>query len=359
MGAVRTETAELRSLEGRLAVLAEEYGRLLAAVSAADAGPARPAALKRLGELEPVMRAKARRDELVGAAAEARRLAAEAEDAGMRELAEEEVSSVRAELERLDGELRALLFPPDPLDRRDAIMEIRQGTGGDEAALFARDLFRMYARFAERRGFRLQIYDTHGGTLGGLREVVFAVRGEGAYGLFRREQGVHRVQRVPDTEASGRVHTSAATVAVFPEMEETEVAIEFKDLRVDTFCASGAGGQHVNKTASAVRITHLPTGLVVSCQDERSQGQNRSRAMEILRARLAALYESQKKSKIDDDRKAQVKSGDRSEKVRTYNFPQNRVTDHRANVTSHALDRLMEGELEDFLRRVRESGEAT
>ena len=257
-----------------------------------------------------------------------------------------EVDRLSAALEQMDVELKPLLVPHDPLDDRPAIVEIRAGTGGDEAALFAADLYRMYTRYIERHGgWRIEVMSHSDGTLGGIKEVVFKVLGDGAFGEMRWESGVHRVQRVPATEAAGRIHTSAATVAVLPEAEEVDVSIDDKDLRIDVYRASGPGGQGVNTTDSAVRITHLPTGIVVSQQDQRSQIQNKAKAMEVLRARLLDQRLSEIQSERARMRKTQVGTGDRSAKIRTYNFPQSRVTDHRINLTLYDISRVMDGDI--------------
>ncbi|MCU0608102.1 MAG: peptide chain release factor 1 [Candidatus Edwardsbacteria bacterium] len=278
-----------------------------------------------------------------------RSLAAEAGDPELAELAAAELAELEPRGTALAEELKTLLVPRDPNDFKNAIIEIRGGTGGEEAALFAGDLFRMYVRYAERKGWQVDIMDSSPTQLGGYKEVVFAVQGEGAFGSFKFESGVHRVQRVPRTEASGRIHTSAATVAVLPEAEEIDLVIDPKDVRVDTFCSSGAGGQSVNTTYSAVRLTHVPSGLVVSCQDERSQIKNRAKAMTVLRSRLLEKMQSEQDARLAKDRKSQVKSGDRSEKIRTYNFPQNRLNDHRIGLTLHSLDRVLEGALDEVI----------
>jgi len=258
------------------------------------------------------------------------------------------------EIARLRAELDALLLPPDPLDDRDTILEIRAGTGGDEAALFAAELLRMYTRFAERRGLTTEIVSLSPGNLGGVREAIVQVRGERAYGRLRYESGVHRVQRVPETEAQGRIHTSAATVAVLPEAEEVDVKIEEKDLKVDVFRSSGPGGQSVNTTDSAVRVTHLPTGVVVQCQDQKSQLQNKLRALEVLRARLLDRRLAELEAARARERRSMVGTGDRSAKIRTYNFPQNRVTDHRINLSLHKLEDVLDGDLDELVGALRQ-----
>ena len=275
---------------------------------------------------------------------------AQGADAEMRELAEEELRDLDARLEREDGELTRLLVPKDPRDDSNIFLEIRAGTGGDEAAIFAGDLLRMYARYAERQGWKVEVLSESPGEHGGYREVISRVAGKGAYSRLKFESGTHRVQRVPATEAQGRIHTSACTVAILPELEEIdEIALNPAELRIDTYRASGAGGQHVNKTDSAIRITHLPTGIVVECQDERSQHKNRSRAMSLLRAKLLQTEQQKQTAQQAQERKLQVGSGDRSERIRTYNYPQARVTDHRINLTLHQLPAIMEGALEDVI----------
>ncbi len=277
---------------------------------------------------------------------------ARAADPELAELARADIDRLSPEVARLGTELDTLLMPPDPLDDRDAILEIRAGTGGDEAALFAGELLRLYTRFAERRGLAVEMVSLSTAQMGGVREAIAKVQGENAYGLFRYESGVHRVQRVPQTEAQGRIHTSAATVAVLPEAEEIDIKIEDKDLKIDVFRSGGPGGQSVNTTDSAVRITHLPTGLEVKCQDQKSQLQNKLRAMEVLRARLFDRMVAEQESARARERKAMVGTGDRSAKIRTYNFPQNRVTDHRINVSIHSLDDVMNGDLDNLVAQL-------
>jgi peptide chain release factor 1 len=273
----------------------------------------------------------------------------QADDNELAAEARSEVARAERGIEEMEGTLLPLLVPHDPLDDRPAIVEIRAGTGGDEAALFASDLFRMYSRFLESRRWRVDLLSLSEGPLGGVKEVIFKVPAEGAFGALRWESGVHRVQRVPRTEAQGRIHTSAATVAVLPEAEEVDVRIEDKDIRIDVFRSSGPGGQSVNTTDSAVRITHLPTGLVVSQQDQKSQLQNKLKAMEVLRARLLDRMLAEQEAERSRMRKSQVRTGDRSDKIRTYNFPQNRVTDHRIDLTLHDLSAVMEGKLNPLL----------
>ena len=284
--------------------------------------------------------------------AEARELAA-ADDPEMAAEARAEVARLEAAVPELEARIKPLLIPHDPLDDRNAIVEIRAGTGGDEAALFAADLFRMYTRYIERRGWKIEVMNHSAGTLGGIKEVVFKVPAEGSFGVLRWESGVHRVQRVPATEAQGRIHTSAATVAVLPEAEEVDVKIEDKDLRIDVFRASGPGGQGVNTTDSAVRITHLPTNIVVSQQDQRSQIQNRAKAMEILRSKLLDLRLSEREAERARMRKTQVGTGDRSAKIRTYNYPQSRVTDHRIGYTTHDLQGTMDGNIAELIEQLK------
>jgi peptide chain release factor 1 len=279
----------------------------------------------------------------------ARAIAKDESDPEMRELAREEAEALAARGASLETRLQDLIAPRDELADKPAIVEIRAGTGGEEAALFAADLYRMYSRFAEKRGWKIEVMETSGTELGGFREIVFSVSGDAVYECLRWESGVHRVQRVPATEASGRIHTSAVTVAVLPEMEETEVELREQDLRIDVMRSSGPGGQSVNTTDSAVRITHLPTGIVVHCQDEKSQIKNKSKAMRILRARLFELEDSKRQAERAAERRSMVGSGDRSERIRTYNFPQNRITDHRIDLTLYKLDLAMEGDIGELV----------
>lgn len=271
-------------------------------------------------------------------------------DEEFREMAQEELKELKEQRTELEDKLHVLLLPKDPNDDKNVIVEIRGGAGGDEAALFAGDLFRMYTKYAESQGWRCSIIDANEPELGGFKEVVFSVEGEGAYSKLKFESGVHRVQRVPETESAGRIHTSTVTVAVLPEAEDVDVEINEKDLQIDTYCASGAGGQHVNRTESAVRITHKPTGIVVSCQDERSQLKNKDKAMKVLRAKLQDMAEQEAAAAVASDRKSQVGTGDRSERIRTYNYPQGRVTDHRINLTLYKLDSILNGDLTEIIQ---------
>jgi peptide chain release factor 1 len=274
-------------------------------------------------------------------------------DAELTDMAESELEDLREKKEQLEDEIKVLLLPKDPNDNKDVIMEIRAGTGGEEAALFANDLFRMYSRFCERKGWNVELVDLNDTGIGGLKEVVFSISGNNVYGELKFESGVHRVQRVPATEGSGRVHTSAASVAVLPEAEDVQIDINPNDIRVDIFRSGGAGGQNVNKVETAVRLTHIPTGMVVQCQDERSQLKNRQKAMKVLRARLYDLKLKEQQSELSAQRKTMVKSGDRSDKIRTYNFPQNRVTDHRIGVTLYNLSTFMEGEIDQLIEQLK------
>jgi peptide chain release factor 1 len=300
--------------------------------------------------LAPVVQAYERLSKLVSENAQASELLADPE---LGDEARREFDQTQSAIAAMEEQIKPLLIPRDPLNDRNAIVEIRAGTGGDEAALFGADLFRMYTRFIERRGWKPEVMSLSDGTLGGIKEAIFKVSAEGAFGVLRWESGVHRVQRVPATEAQGRIHTSAATVAVLPEAEEVDVKIDDKDLRIDVFRASGPGGQGVNTTDSAVRITHLPTGLVISQQDQRSQIQNKAKAMEILRSRLLDLRVSQQEAERSRMRRTQVGTGDRSAKIRTYNYPQSRVTDHRIGWETHNLRAIMDGDIGDLIEALK------
>ena len=270
-------------------------------------------------------------------------------DHELKEMFYEEITRLKEEIEKKVEEIKVLLLPKDANDDSNVIIEIRQAAGGEESALFCSVLFRMYSMYADKKHWKVEVMDLNETELGGIKEITFMVKGKGAYSRFKYESGVHRVQRVPETESQGRIHTSTSTVAVLPEIEEVEFEIEDKDLKIDTYRSSGAGGQHVNKTESAIRITHLPTGIVVACQDERSQIKNRERAMSILRSKLYEYYQGQIESEYKEERRSQVGTGDRSERVRTYNYPQGRVTDHRANVTSYNIEGVLNGDLDQFI----------
>lgn len=308
-------------------------------------------------DMGPVVAAFRRYRDLQRQAVENREMLNDA-DPEIRTMAQEELQIIEEEMPRVEQELKVLLLPPDPLDEKNIVLEIRAGTGGEEAALFAGDLFRMYCRYAELKGWKVELISESESDTGGYKEVVAVISGNRVYSHLKYESGTHRVQRVPATESQGRIHTSAATVAVMPEAEEVDVDIRSEDLRVDVYRASGAGGQHVNKTESAVRITHIPTGVVVTCQDEKSQHKNKARAMKVLASRILQAEREKQHSEQAADRKSQVGSGDRSERIRTYNFPQGRVTDHRVNLTLYSLERFMEGEIQQIIDNLAAAAQA-
>ena len=308
-------------------------------------------------ELEPLITKTNHYRQTTQQLEEARALA-ETDDDDLRQLATAEIEQLEFELGNLESELKNMLLPQDARDKRNVIMEIRAGTGGDEAALFAANLFRIYSRYAERQRWKVEILSSNEIGIGGFKEISFLIKGQGAYSRLKYESGVHRVQRVPITDSQGRIHTSAATVAVLAEVDEVEITIPENDIRIDVYKSAGAGGQSVQKNATAVRITHLPTGIVVQCQDERSQLQNKTRAMSILRARLYEIEEEKRRAEIDQDRRSQVGTGERSEKIRTYNYPQSRVTDHRINLSSYNLPAVMDGEIDFFIDELATRDEA-
>ena len=342
----------------RLADRYEEVGRLLSSEEVGGGSRQFRELSVEYARLQPLAERMQRYHGLERDLQAARELQADA-DAGMRALGSEELARLQGELDSEDLELRRLLLPKDPRDERNIFLEVRAGTGGDEAAIFAGDLCRMYARYAESKGFSVEVISESPGEHGGYREIITRIAGKGAFSRLKFESGAHRVQRVPATEAQGRIHTSACTVAILPELDEVdEVEINPADLRIDTYRSSGAGGQHVNKTDSAVRITHLPSGIVVECQDERSQHKNRARAMALLRARLLAAEQEKQQSAQAQSRRLQVGSGDRSERIRTYNFPQGRVTDHRINLTLYRLAQIMDGDLDELIEALQQEYQA-
>lgn len=341
----------------------DKLDRIVEKYQGLEAELADPGITKDMNRYKEVMQEHSHLSEVVSVYAEYRDVLSGIEDATvlmedeadpeMKEMAKEELSGLEEKKENLEKKLKKLLVPKDPLDGKNIIMEIRAGTGGDEAALFAADLYRMYSKFAEQNKWKIEIMDANEIGIGGFKEISFSIAGKNVYGNLRYESGVHRVQRVPTTESGGRVHTSAVTVAVLPEAEETDIDIKNEDLKIDVFRSSGPGGQSVNTTDSAVRITHLPTGVVVTCQDEKSQIKNKAKALRVLRARLYEAEEAKKQSERAENRKNQVGSGDRSERIRTYNFPQNRVTDHRINLTLYRLEYIMQGDLFEIIESLK------
>ncbi len=313
---------------------------------------------KERSRLEPLVEAYRQWKQVGAETAGTRQMLEEETDPELREMAETELKALRDRQEALEERLKVLLLPRDPNDEKNVVVEIRGGTGGEEAALFAAELYRAYSRYAERHDWRTEIISSTPTDIGGFKEIIFVIEGEGAYSRLKYESGVHRVQRVPETESSGRIHTSTATVAVLPEAEEVEIDISPSDLQIDTYCAGGPGGQHVNKTESAVRIIHIPTGIVATCQDEKSQHKNRDKAMRVLRARVLARAQEEQHEQLAKERRSQVGTGDRSERVRTYNFPQARVTDHRIGLTLHKLPLILDGDLDELIDALATSAQA-
>lgn len=336
---------KLKSVEERY----EEIAALLTDLNLINDQKAYAKLMKEYKQLAPLVEKFREYQQYARNFEEAEALLKESGDPDMKELAEEEYKENRAAMERCEEELKILLLPKDENDDKNVIIEIRGGAGGEEAMLFAATLFRMYTMYAESKGFKYEILNLNDTELGGIKEIAFSIKGEGAFSRYKFESGVHRVQRVPETESGGRIHTSTATVAVLPEMEEVDFEINPADLQIDTFRSSGAGGQHVNKTESAIRVIHLPTGLVVECQDERSQHKNKERALKILRSRLAEMERAKQEAAVASERKNQVGTGDRSERIRTYNYPQGRMTDHRIGLTLYKLEQILNGDLEEVI----------
>jgi peptide chain release factor 1 len=336
---------KLKQLRKRYSELSEEMGK----PEVATDHELYSELAKEYADLEFIIQKADKYEKALQQLEDTRNMLEETDDEDFREMAREEIQQLEEKTEALEREIRVLIIPPDPNDAKDVVMEIRAGTGGDEAGIFAGDLFRMYQKFAETKGWKIEILDANYAERGGFKEVIFSVSGKNVYGTLKFESGVHRVQRVPDTETQGRIHTSAASVVVLPEAEDVEVEIDPNDLRIDVFRASGHGGQHVNTTDSAVRIVHIPTGIMATCQDEKSQHKNKAKAMKVLKARLYDLEMSKKQSQITSQRRSMIRSGDRSEKIRTYNYPQGRVTDHRIHLTLYRLGAIMEGEIDQII----------
>ncbi len=330
----------------------EKYEELAQKVSDPDVISDQPTwqkYMKEMGEMEPIVKEYKHYKEMKQELEDSKEIFEMEDDEELRELAREDIKTLEAGIEKSEADLKVLLLPKDPNDEKNVILEVRAGTGGDEAALFGGDLMRMYLRYAERRRWKTEIIDVNDTGIGGVKEAVIMIKGKGAYSRLKFESGVHRVQRVPETESSGRIHTSAASIAVLPEVDDVEVKIDPNDVRVDVYRASGNGGQCVNTTDSAVRLTHIPTGLVVTCQDEKSQIKNKDKAFKVLKARLYDLMLQEQNDKISAERRSQVGSGDRSERIRTYNFPQGRITDHRINVTIYKLENFLDGDLDEII----------
>jgi peptide chain release factor 1 len=344
-------------MQQKLASIEEKFRQLTTSLSDPEL-VSDPQKLKRISkeraELEPVVKKyeqyKKVRSDIVGSR---EILNDPSADADLKELAEQELEELEVKEERIEEDLKILLLPSDPNDTKDVLLEIRAGAGGDEASLFAQDLYRMYSRLAEKRGWKVEVLSTSHSPIKGLKEIVVNIKGDRVYSQLKFESGVHRVQRVPQTEASGRIHTSTVTVAVLPEADEVDVELDPNDLRIEAFGASGPGGQNVNRNYTAIRVTHEPSGLVVSCQDEKSQHRNKEKALRILRSRLLDIAQREQQAKISKDRRSQVGTGERSEKIRTYNFPQSRITDHRLNLTTHQLESVLDGELDEFIEALR------